>query len=601
MPRRAGTIAGAVVAGAGWIAAAWLYWGPLLRRLPDHSVDGIVKDYYLSDQLAYLSIARNVSVGLSPFVEPFTATGSSIYPSAYYWILGRFADVGSTTVFAAWNVVGMAVTLALLAMATAWAVWCLPGTRAWVLAPAALMVGTLEWFTSDGHWSAAYGEHAVLWAPYGSLFSPGAEGFALLWAGLCLMAVCSVLIRPAGRRRLLVAGVAGVLLGLVLVSHTYVAMFAATAVVMVVVAHEVVLRPQRRAVVVLGAAMAVVLVASGVLGGSGAVTRLAIVIATPLAWLATRREWRRELGAPALALAGAALATGSPLLVRIAAQIADPDSFFYLRQELAETRDLGLPAGAVLFQFGPLWLLAGAAIVALARREREPRETAWLSALAGLLVATVLLTFNDAWGFDTEPYRFLPYGTFLLAVAAMPWLWSALAAGPRLVNPTRGAGVGVAMALGLTVPTTLAFTHDTADLVFAFPRGEREAYARVADVTGDGLALYDACFRPDLVKVGGGGRVVYENVGLAIPAHHEEIGAILAAVATRRLPADAALEDTGIAWFVSTNHCEGVGAAELRRRFGAPRGVPLGAGAAAGLGAPADLTYEVYRVGGTRS
>lgn len=591
-------MAAVVLAGAGWIAAVWLCWGPVLRRLSDYAISAFVKDYYLRDQFAYLAIARNVSVGLPAFVEPFTATGSSIYPSAYYWTLGEFADIGGTTVFAAWNVAGIAVTLGLLAMSSAWAVWSRPGTRAWALAPLALMVGTLEWYTTDGHWSAPYGDHAVLWAPYGSLFSPGAEGPGLLAAGLCLMAVASVLTRPAGRRRLLVAAGAGALLGLALLLHTYVSMFTAMAVVLTVAAHEILRRPGRRGLAVLGGAMLVVLVVGGVLVGSGAVTRLGIVLAVPVIWLAARREWRRELGPPALALAGGALVVGAPLLVRIAAQVADPDSFFYLRQELAETRDLALPPGAVLFQFLPLWLLAAAAITALARRERSPRETGWLSVLSALVAATVLLTFNDAWGFHTEPYRFLPYGALLLAVTAMPWLWSALATGPGLMSPARGAGLGVAVGLSLTVPTTLAFARDTGDLVFAFPRNEREAYTRIAQVTGDDLALYDACFRPDLVKVGGGGRVVYQNIGLAVPAHHEEVGEILNAVRRRELPADGALRSVGIRWFVSSNHCEGADRAELARRFGVPRVVPLRNAAA--LGAPADLTYEIYRVGAAR-
>ena len=123
-------MAALAVAAAGWIGAFWLLWGPVVRALPDYAISAFVKDYYLRDQFAYLAIARNASVGTSAFVEPFTATGSSIYPSAYYWTLGELARAADTTVFSAWNLVGMAVTLALLAMATGWALWCRPGTRA---------------------------------------------------------------------------------------------------------------------------------------------------------------------------------------------------------------------------------------------------------------------------------------------------------------------------------------------------------------------------------------------------------------------------------------------------------------------------------------
>ncbi len=592
--RLVGTAAAAIAAGVGWIAAVWVYWGPILRELPDHSVGDIVKDYYLTDQFAYLSIARNVSLGMPTFVEPFTTTGSSIYPSAYYWLLGRFADVASTTVFGVWNLVGMVVTLGLLATATGWAVWARPTSRAWVLAPATLMFGTLEYYTSDGRWSAPYGDHAVLWAPYGSLFSAGAEGFGLLALGLSLLALGGML-TGSGRRRLLLAAAAGALLGLTLLAHTYVSMFSAMAVILTVVVHEALRRPSRRSLAALLLAMTAVLVVCGATGGSGAVTRLALVLATPLVWLAARRDWRREFGAPALVFSGAALVVASPLLVRIASQVADKDSFFYLRQQWAETRQLALPPGQVLLQFLPLWLLAAGAIVWLVRRPRTPHDTAWLSVLVALVLATALLTFNDPWGFHTEPYRFLPYGTFLIAVVAMPWLWSALAEGRAIVTVARASGAAVVVALALTIPTTVAFVHDTRHLVFAFPSAERDAYRQIADATNPDLAVFDRCFRPDLVKIGGGGSVVYQNVGMAIPDHFKEVSAILTAVGQKRMPDEEHLRTVGVRWFVSSNHCEGVGRTALRRRFGPPRNIPLRNAVA--LGAPADLTYELYRVG----
>lgn len=343
--------------------------------------------------------------------------------------------------------------------------------------------------------------------------------------------------------------------------------------------------------------LGVLLVASGLSSGSGSVARLGAVLAVPVVWLALRRDWRRDQGPTALALAGGALVVGSPLLVRIAVQVADPDSFFYLRQELAETRHLSLPLGAVLLQFLPLWILAGTALALLVRRARTARDDAVLTALAGLLVTTFLLTFNGVWGFDTEPYRFMPYGALLVAVVAMPPVAAALLApGPAAARP-RLAALGVLAVCALTIPTTLVFARDTKDLVFTFPPAERLAYEKIADVTGDDLAVYDTCFRPDLVKLGGGGRVAYQNVGMAIASHHEAITVIDTRVRRRTLPGDSFLRRVDARWFVSQNHCDGVDPALLRERFGAP--VRVTPPDVAGLvGAPADLTYELYRTGG---
>ena len=365
----------------------WLMWGPILRLLPDRAAGDIVKDYYLPDQFAYMSVARNVQEGLPAFVEPFTVTGSSIYPSTYYWFLGKVSDLGSMTVFGAWNAVGMLVTLGILAMSTAWALWAAPRTRAWVLAPVPLMIGTLEWYAGDDRWFTGYGDHAVLWPAYGTLFSPGAEVFSLVAGGLAVLLLVVAL--PAGGRRRLVAGAgSGALLGLALLGHTYVAMFTLTAIVATATAYEWLRRPLGRSHAILVGVLGVLLVASGLSSGSGSVARLGAVLAVPVVWLALRRDWRRDQGPTALALAGGALVVGSPLLVRIAVQVADPDSFFYLRQELAETRHLSLPLGAVLLQFLPLWILAGTALTLLVRRARTARDDAVLTALTGLLVTS---------------------------------------------------------------------------------------------------------------------------------------------------------------------------------------------------------------------
>jgi hypothetical protein len=572
----------------------WLMWGPILRLLPDRAAGDIVKDYYLPDQFAYMGVARNVQEGFPAFVEPFTVTGDSIYPSTYYWALGKVADIGSTTIFGAWNAVGMVVTLGILAMSTAWAVWAAPRTRAWALAPVPMLIGTLEWYAGNDRWFTGYGDHAVLWPAYGSLFSPGAEVFALVAGGFSVLLLL-VALTATGRRQIIAAAGSGALLGLALLGHTYVAMFTLTAIVATATAYEWRRRPLGRSHTILVGVLGAVLLASGLRSGSGSLARLGVVLAVPLVWLVLRRDWRREHGLMALAAAAGAIVVGSPLLVRIAAQVADRDSFFYYRQEIAETRDLSLPLGPVLLQFLPLWILAGTAVVLLARRSRSARRDATLVAVVGLVITTLLLAFNATWGFDTEPYRFMPYGALLIGVAAMPSVAAALLAPGPAAAPPRLAAAAVLAACALTIPTTLLFARDTRHLVFTFPPGERLAYERIADVTRDDLAVYDTCFRPDLVKVGGGGRVAYQNIGMAIADHHEAVSLINGAVGAGTLPGDDLLRTVGARWFVSHNHCQGVGRPLLSSRYGAPVRVPP-PDVAALPGAPADLVYELYRI-----
>jgi hypothetical protein len=580
-----------LVALAGWATVFWLLWAPILRRLPGVSVGQGLKDYYLPDQFAYLSIARNVEQGFPTFVEPYTVSGSSIYPSGYYWLLGEISRLPGMSVFAAWNVVGMVVTLGLLAMATAWGAWALPGSRAWAIAPIAILLGTLHRLTTGG-WMSGHGEHAVLWAPFGSLFSPGAEGPALLLLGLALLALAKCL-AAKGRARVGWAAGAGALLGATLELHTYVAMFSALAMVLVAVTHEALRDPGRRWLPSLVVAWVGTIVACGLVGWASALGRLGLVLAVPLAWLLARPDWRRRLLLPAIALVGAALAVAGPLLVRITHQALDPGSFFYVRQESGVGRDLSLPPSQVLLQFLPTWLMVALATTGLwGRARRSEHDAAWLAVLLGLVGATALLVFNNAWRMDTEPYRFLPYGTLLLAVVAVPWLWPALAgdAGAR----ARIGGAVAAVGIIATVPTTITFADATRDAYFAPPPQEAEAYRQIVGATGGALTLLDRCFRPELVKVLGGGRVVSVNLGVAYPTRLREVVKAVGTVRRGVVPPDAVLRSIGVGWFVSTNHCAGVPADALRARFGEPLRIALRSPSA--IGAPADLTYEIYRV-----
>jgi hypothetical protein len=583
-------VAGVIAAG-GWAAVVWVLWAPILRRLGDLSVNDVLKDYYLSDQFAYMAVAKNVEDGAGLFVEPYTTTGSSIAPSAYYWLLGTTARAADLSIFGAWNVLGIAVAVLLLAMATAWCVWARPGGLAWCAAPFALLSGTLLWWTTDGNWVAQYGDHAVLWAPTSALYSPGAEGPGLLLGGLTLLALVASL-AARGRRALILAGVAGLLLGLVLETQTYIAIFMAVALVFTACVHEALTRPGRWWTASLVAAVTALLVVLAFTSSPGAVGRLILLLAVCVAWLVARPAWLRATWRHAVALVAGAAVTGSVLIVRIIGQALDPDSFFYVRQELATTRHLALPADQVLLQFLPTWLLAILAIAFVSRRVADPRRRPWLAALIGLTAAGALLVFNESWNFHTEPYRFLPYVTVLLPVAAVPALYGAIVDGGWA---WRGAGAAVVAAAVFTIPTTLAFVDATRDQVFVPAAQEREAYRDIMARTDDQLTAFDSCFRPELVKVLAGGSVLAMNRGLAIPPNYRQTRRVLVRFAAGKLTRTAVLRKVGVRWIVSTNHCDGIPTATLRERFGVPIRIALRD--ASLVGAPADLTYEVYRVG----
>ena len=67
------------------------------------------RGYFSYDQLSYAAIASNVSVGASGFVEPFTLTGTSYYPSLWYQWIGLSSRVSGLPVYLLWTILGLSL------------------------------------------------------------------------------------------------------------------------------------------------------------------------------------------------------------------------------------------------------------------------------------------------------------------------------------------------------------------------------------------------------------------------------------------------------------------------------------------------------------
>jgi hypothetical protein len=574
----------------------------MLPRAADGQGATCVKAFYLPDQFSVMSIARNVADGRATYVEPFTATGSSIYPSAYYWLMGRVSDLGGTTVLGAWNALGLVSSLLLLGVCVLWARWAAPGSAAWLLAPLPVLAGSLQWWRG-GDWSADLGG-PVIWPAAANLYSPGAETPALACALLAVLAMAAAM-NASGRRRLGLAAAAGLAAGGTLHLHAYVATFTALAMVLMLVAEAVVASGGRsRLFRTAAASTAALLVALVVLPGSGFGGRLALIVAVLLGALAIDAGWRRRMGPIVLAWGAAALLAAAPLLLRIVGQILDPDSFFHLREASVTAVSLEPPPGLLLVLCLPVALLTGAALLHLGRAGRaDPRRRAWFAALTGVAAATVLLTYNRRLGIEgLESYRFVPYGLVLAAALAAPWLWTAIADGARRERAT-GAVVGTALAAGL--PTIVAFATAQWQAVRCFLPQERAAYDQVAQAVGPReLVLLDRCFVPYEVKVLSGMRVVNVNPGLAVPERFPQVRAALKAVAIAQGPAAAqnaprdVFARSGATRFVTRTGCDGLTRPLIRARFGSPiQRVEMTSPGRFGL--PDPTHFEIYRIPAT--
>lgn len=591
--------AGVVLVCLGALAFALFCHFPLVHSDGSIDVDALKSvprpvEFIIFDHTTYLAIARNAETGVSVFTEPFTGTGSSIYTSGYYWAIGTAADLTGSEVVAPWNVFGILTALALVAMCAGWARWAAPGSRAWLLAPLPLFVGTLAWWVNDS-WLGLFRQTAVvLWAPYALIAMGTAESFGVLLMGLCLLALCAAL-TAAGRRRLVLAAVAGGLLGLLFHVHAYVAIFTSVMVVALSLAEDRLRDSSRRRLAVDAGVLLVVLVALRAVGdGVQSTTKMLLLVAVAVGLLVARRSWWARMGGAAAALVVPAVLIMAPMGIRLARDAADENGFLTQRQAQNGVRDLTLPLSSVLWHELPVIVLAVAAIAGLWRVRRESERAAvWLAALIATAAVTILMTFNDTWGVNQEPYRFLPYGALLLAILGLPWLWVALSR-----RRPRGSALEIAACVLLlaTVPTTLAYLDgmDAAAPLLDDPN-IRATNERIAAVTHDEITLLDSCFNAELTRARGGPHIPKYHAGLAYPDNRAAIDRALGLRDRAALADGAALQAAGIRWFATHTNCAGIPPARIRAVLGRPVAVfPMPEPER--YGHPAGTRYEVFRV-----
>ncbi|MGE0026116.1 MAG: hypothetical protein AB7O78_07560 [Thermoleophilia bacterium] len=593
---RAGVVAVACLGAAG---VALLFFFPLLQavgpRLSALKAVPTPVEFVIFDHSTYLAIARNAQSGVSVFTEPFTGTGSSIYPPGYYWAIGELARLPGLDVVAVWNLAGILTVLGLVAMCGAWARFLVRDMRVWLLAPVPLLVGTLAWWV-HGEWLGLYRNNSVvLWAPSAIVAMGTAEGFGMLLMGLVLLLLTVATVTAVRRRRLLAAGLAGVLLGLLFHVHAYVAIYTTAMVVGLLLAEDHLRRPRRRRLLTGCGVLLATLVVLRLAGGAVApTTKIGLLIVVAAALLVERREWRTRLGTAALALVVPALLMAAPYLLRLASEAADDNSFFNQRQAQNEGRDLTLPVTSVLWHELPVLVLAAVAIAGVWRLRRDlDRAVPWLALLIAAVVVTPLLTWNHLWGVDQEPYRFLPYGVFLITVAGVPWLWVAFR---RLDRRWIGAEALAAALLLATIPTTAVWARGM-DRAGSLPDDPnvRLADQRLAEITGGQLTLLDGCFNPELTRLHGGPNVVRYHPGLAFPANLEAVNAVLAKRVTADIGTARELRAANIRWYATHTACNGTPIAEARRVLGPPVATfPMPEPEL--YGNPPGTRYQVYRV-----
>jgi len=506
-------------------AVAWSLWAPLSTGPWLHGF----RNYFVNDQLSYASIAMTVAGGNFAAVEPLTETGVSYYPSAWYYVIGLFSWVTGAPVYAVWQVLGLVaigIAIALLGVLG----YRLSGNA---FAPAlpglALATGTFSYWVAD-YWFTSLGYHAVIWGPFGTLFTLNAESIGVMAVAVVFTWVAvsaAISVRESRDFPATVALVAAGIVGLLANVQTY-SFFTGTSLIVAFGAIAgLMLRPSRARLVMVVTGLALVLffglIVAQVLGPLPLFGVLLLTL-VPAYW-----PWIRErvtLFAGVLLVFGLAAA---PQVVRTALGLISGDAFLNYRQ--ASTENLGLDLVPALIGALPILVLMTTLLVAAIARPRTREGAVMVAMVAALALGAGVMSTNDLWGFEQEPYRFwLQYSIvamFSLA-SVLPWAWRRRRAlSLSAARSVSALSVAVALVWAASLGDVLAF-RDYARDQGVIP-AEDEFGQALRSVVGEdsGLVLSSACLDPQLLRLITGAPVAFFNRGLAWPEKKDEIDQLL--------------------------------------------------------------------------
>ena len=513
------------------------------------------RNYFSGDQLSYASIATNVARGDLSYVEPFTQTGTLYYPSLWYQILGLVSHLTGLPVYAMWTLMGVLMVCAAILVCgiAAWQlshVWWSP------LAPAlALLTGTFA-TPLIGNWYLGLDNHAVLWGPFGTLFTLNAEVIGLSLITMSMVIVLRLGLRglPQGRRSTWWLVAAGGLIGVVANIQTY-SFFTGVSFIALSVAAFGLLTSRSRPAAITTAALLILLMALGsvVAGAIGRIPMFGLLLlAISPGLLIVAKRFTAEMVAFLVPL----VILSAPQVIRTALGILEGDAFLTYRQ--ASTEALGVPPAGGLIAGGVL-IAVWFAILLVPGRARPT----WITALLiGLGTGAVLMPSNDLWGFDQEPYRFwLQYfiiGALLLSIIVTIEIRAYLDDERARRRQWRSATVAGVLALGLyalSLADVAGFwTYAGEQGIFDLTTQESQELSDVGR-QGTGLIANGPCIDPQHLKLLTAAQVPYFNLGLAWPSDKAGITHVMNDVRAGELNLEA-MRVAGVSYLVTDSTCE---------------------------------------------
>lgn len=528
---------------------------------------------YDNDQLGYLAIVTNVAHGYSPKLEPDTISGTNPYPSGYYTIVGLVARVLHLAPVTAWNTVSM--LLQIVAFAALGAAIAAITRRPWaaLFGPLIALTGCMSWFWART-WMTPINHQGALWGPFGVLFPQNGEtaGLSMLVTAMSLFALAYARSDVPVRQRRLLTVAACACAGIAANFQTY-GFLTGTYILSGIVAATALLRWRsvRGAVASLLLLVAVCLLGPAVAERGSSLAALVFGLAPmiPGAVVLLRR-----LGASVLTYPVVFALCAAPMILSTIAVRDTP----FMRYRVESNVGLGVASWQTLLTSAPLLLLmAGLLLVGLRRRDALVAGTG-----ASFLVTWPLVSLNDLWGANAEPYRFW-IDAYLLGLVALA-LAVARAASARRGDEQEahaarrgrrrdsiGAGLRILVAASFlfwaaSLGDIIGFEKDP-NVAAVWDPGSQESQdirGAVGTITpSQGRLWGTSCVDLRRIKVITGAPVAFYHLGMAWPDDKAEVDSLSAHAAAREIDVPS-LRSAQVRWVVTRNGCDAQVPSQLR-------------------------------------
>lgn len=489
-------------------------------------IGNLFRNYYAGDQLSYAAYAVNISNGDFSNSEPFTQTGSSFYPSAWYRFLGLLGQITGVSEAILWNFVGSILVLLTVAWIgfLAWRlthIWWAPLTIGVLLGvgPIATALG--------GQWAATLSNGITLWGAYGALYTLNAEVIGLCLGISALGIVLITITKPPKHKGFAAASilVACAIIGLIANIHTYAFFLSITVFLGFGAALGIRSASTKRPLLLSLVILILVLSLGSTLRdyiGELPVFGLMLCTTLPGLWVLVRGHIR--LGV----LAGSILAIFAipQFLITVNGILSNNE---FLTYRVAQSANRGLSAWDFISVGSPILVL----FIFNALTLRSVRAPYLKSALYSWFIAFLLLSFNNFWGFGQEPYRFWINGAFFgIAIMSItsPLAIRALSNSQTTNTYSKLAAIVSVLLVSMSLWNVGGFRTYVHEVGMINLESEQVKSMRAlsSSVIGDRqLISSEPCLEPEILKLATGKPVAFYNRGMAWPEDKISIDAVI--------------------------------------------------------------------------